>query len=140
MPRRRVGPSDWDQVGLGPSAWHSPQPLSIAFGPARLIPIPVISTHASPAGLRTSLKARLHGQPLVEETVIRLLKRHLANDEPEKALVLSFHGWTGSGKNFVSRIIAEHIYDHGMKSRYVNLFVSTVHFPHKHKVAEYQVC
>ena len=23
--KRRVGPSDWDQVGLGPRAWHSPK-------------------------------------------------------------------------------------------------------------------
>ena len=30
-------------------------------------------------------------------------RSHVLKEEPSKALVLSFHGWTGGGKNFVAK-------------------------------------
>ncbi len=89
-------------------------------------------------GLALSLQRRLHGQHLVVNTVIRAIKGHVKSHNPEKALVLSFHGWTGGGKNFVSRIIAEHLYALGMDSKYVHLFVSTLHFPHESQIETYK--
>uniref|UniRef100_T1JCD4 Torsin-1A C-terminal domain-containing protein n=1 Tax=Strigamia maritima TaxID=126957 RepID=T1JCD4_STRMM len=58
--------------------------------------------------------------------------------EPKKALTLSFHGWTGGGKNFVSKMIAEHLFKDGMDSQFVHMFLSTLHFPHRHKIMIYQ--
>ena len=52
---------------------------------------------------------------------------------------MSFHGWTGSGKNHVSKIISEGIFKLGMKSQYVHLYVSTVNFPHEKDVDIYKV-
>ncbi|KAK8406242.1 hypothetical protein O3P69_007154 [Scylla paramamosain] len=89
--------------------------------------------------LNIALTTRLHGQHLVQDTVTKSLKAHLQNDQPAKALVLSFHGWTGGGKNFVSRFIAESIYKLGMKSDYVHVFVSTVHFPHEQQTDIYKL-
>lgn len=42
------------------------------------------------------------------------------------------------GKNYVSRLIAEHMYSQGMNSKYVHLFVSTVHFPHESQIETYK--
>lgn len=57
-----------------------------------------------------------------------------------QALVMSFHGWTGGGKNYVSKFIAEGIYKLGMRSDFVHIFVSTVHFPHEQQADIYKVC
>lgn len=56
-----------------------------------------------------------------------------------QALVMSFHGWTGGGKNFVSKFIAESIFKLGMRSDFVHVFVSTVHFPHEQQADIYKV-
>ncbi|RXG56924.1 Torsin-1B, partial [Armadillidium vulgare] len=90
-------------------------------------------------GLASSLDNNLHGQHLVKNIVLKSLKAHFSNRDPSKALVLSFHGWTGSGKNFVSKMIAESIYQLGLKSKFVHLFVSTVHFPHEDKADIYKL-
>uniref|UniRef100_K1QAM2 Torsin-1A n=1 Tax=Magallana gigas TaxID=29159 RepID=K1QAM2_MAGGI len=57
---------------------------------------------------------------------------------PSKALTLSFHGGTGTGKNYVSKIIAESIYKEGMRSKYVHLISATKEFPHKDMVPLYK--
>ena len=89
-------------------------------------------------GLETALRQRIHGQHLVIDNTVKTIKRHWNNDNPSKALVLSFHGWTGGGKNFVSRIITEHLYKQAMESKFVHLFVSTLHFPHKSNLDMYK--
>ena len=55
--------------------------------------------------LELSLKKNLFGQPLVTNTLINALKGHFSIKEPKKALVLSFHGSTGVGKNFVTQFV-----------------------------------
>jgi len=90
-------------------------------------------------GLLYDLERQLHGQHLVKNAVVKSLKGHFNNKHPDKALVLSFHGWTGSGKNFVSRIIADNIFESGMKSSFVHLFIATHHFPHADKTEDYKV-
>ncbi|XP_061460101.1 torsin-1A-like isoform X2 [Rhineura floridana] len=62
----------------------------------------------------------------------------LNNSNPKKPLALSLHGWTGTGKNFVSKIIAESLYEGGLNSRYVHQFVSTLHFPHRQNITQYK--
>ena len=53
----------------------------------------------------------------------RSIRAYLRKEEPKKSLVMSLHGWTGAGKNFV----AEALYKKGMA---VHLFISTLLFPH----------
>jgi len=91
------------------------------------------------SGLKHDLSTLLHGQHLVKDTVIRSIHGHLRNPDPPKALVLSFHGWTGCGKNFVSKIIANNLFRLGMNSSFVHLYVSSYHFPHAVSVELYKV-
>ncbi|XP_078322845.1 torsin-1A-like [Crassostrea virginica] len=60
------------------------------------------------------------------------------NEKATRALSLSFHGGTGTGKNYVSKIIAENTYKKGMDSKYVHLLPVTRDFPHVFNVTEYQ--
>jgi hypothetical protein len=110
--------------------------------------------------LESSLNKNLFGQPLVTTTLINALKGHFSIKEPKKALVLSFHGSTGVGKNFVSQFIgklidliaffffnflifiyfkAESLFLKGIKSKYFKQFISTRDFPHNEKLTEYKV-
>ena len=89
-------------------------------------------------GLETALRSRVFGQHLVTETVLKAVVGHLSNKSPDKALALSFNGWTGSGKNFVSKIIAEHIFKKGMDSDFVHQIIATHDYPHQSKVDDYK--
>ena len=89
--------------------------------------------------LSSSLKYQVYGQPLVLKVVVSHLKAHLSNDNPSKALALSFHGGPGTGKNHVSKIIANHIYKEGMKSQFVHMIASTKEFLHVDMVPLYKV-
>ena len=89
-------------------------------------------------GLQSALRRRVFGQHLVTETVLKALVGHLNNKSPNKALAISFNGWTGSGKNFVSKIIAEHIFKKGLESNYVHLIIATHEFPHQSEVDYYK--
>ncbi|XP_015765851.1 PREDICTED: torsin-1A-like [Acropora digitifera] len=89
-------------------------------------------------GLQLSLQKRVFGQHLVTKTVSKAIIGHLSNKSPGKALAFSFNGWTGSGKNFVSKIIAEHLFRKGMDSKYVHLVIATHDFPHQSKLKDYK--
>ncbi|KAM4696913.1 torsin-1A-like [Rhinophrynus dorsalis] len=80
--------------------------------------------------LHEDLSQKLFGQHLAHDVISRALIGFMSNPNPKKPLALSLHGWTGTGKNFVSKIIAENLYDMGMNSKYVHLFTSTLHFQH----------
>ena len=89
-------------------------------------------------GLQLSLRTRVFGQHLVTETVSKAIEGHLNNKSPSKALAFSFNGWTGSGKNFVSKIIAEHLFRKGMDSKYVHQIIATHDFPHQSELKYYK--
>ncbi|XP_053247266.1 torsin-3A isoform X4 [Podarcis raffonei] len=90
-------------------------------------------------GLELELGRRLHGQHLAKDVVLKAVQGFLETPQPEKALALSFHGWSGTGKNFVARIMAEHLYQDGLKSNCVKVFISPFHFPHSKYVDIYKV-
>ncbi|NXC41108.1 TOR3A protein, partial [Penelope pileata] len=90
-------------------------------------------------GLELDLHGQLHGQHLAKEVIIRALRGFLQSPQPQKALVLSFHGWSGTGKNFVARMVAAHLYRDGLKSECVRVFISLFHFPHHKNVESYKV-
>ena len=98
----------------------------------------VLHTNVYIAALQEELQSKLYGQHLVTDVIIKHLKAHMMKD-PSKALTLSFHGGTGTGKNYVSKIIAESIYKEGMRSKFVHLISSTKEFPHKDMVPLYKV-
>ncbi|CAI9555797.1 unnamed protein product, partial [Staurois parvus] len=88
--------------------------------------------------LQEDLGNKLFGQHLAHDVIFRAITGFMNNKNPSKPLTLSLHGWSGSGKNFVSKIIAENIHKKGMKSEYVHLFVSTMHFPHDNLINLYK--
>lgn len=71
--------------------------------------------------------------------MLRAVQGFLQSPRPPKALVLSFHGWSGTGKNFVARMVATHLYRDGLRSDCVRVFVSLLHFPHHNYVDSYKV-
>lgn len=107
--------------------------------PRAVLPVsPLTSLSCSPA-LQENLDRKLFGQHLVSKVIVKAVKGFLNNENAKKPLALSLHGWTGTGKNFVSKIIAESIYKNGLKSKYVHQFVATLHFPHAQDINTYKV-
>ncbi|KAJ7308493.1 hypothetical protein JRQ81_009052 [Phrynocephalus forsythii] len=105
-------------------------------GPARRGPY----GHPDPveAVLQETLDRKVFGQHLATKVVVKAVAGFLNNPNPKKPLTLSLHGWTGTGKNFVSKIVAESIYKEGLNSKYVHQFVSTLHFPHRQNITSYK--
>ncbi|XP_058861601.1 torsin-1A-like isoform X1 [Acipenser ruthenus] len=89
-------------------------------------------------GLKETLEGKLFGQHLATQVILKAVTGFVNNKKPKKPLVLSLHGWTGTGKNLVSQMIAEHLYRKGMKSGFVHQFVSTAHFPHADHIDSYK--
>nr|XP_055044497.1 torsin-1A-like [Misgurnus anguillicaudatus] len=90
-----------------------------------------------PKRLKKDLHENLYGQHIVSEVVLKSVSAFLKDSNPNKPLVLSFHGLTGVGKNHVAKIIARNIYEKGDESKHVITFISEHHFPHKDKVDIY---
>ncbi|XP_065099857.1 torsin family 1 isoform X1 [Paramisgurnus dabryanus] len=89
-------------------------------------------------GLKHDLQTKLFGQHIASQVILKAVTGFMNNKNPKKPLVLSLHGWTGTGKNFVSQLIAENIYHKGMSSSFVHLFTATAHFPHEVHIDTYK--
>uniref|UniRef100_A0A8C5BW35 Torsin-1A C-terminal domain-containing protein n=1 Tax=Gadus morhua TaxID=8049 RepID=A0A8C5BW35_GADMO len=89
-------------------------------------------------GLEDVLKSQLLVQHIASEVIMNALTGFMNNDNPNKPLVLSFHGTTGTGKNLASQLIVKNIYKKGMDSRFVHYFNSVVHFPYRRQVETYK--
>lgn len=89
--------------------------------------------------LRSSFHENVFGQHIAENIILSALSRRWSsNNYFQKPLVLSFHGWTGSGKNYLAKYIAESLFKNGLKSRFVKTYISTVHFYDERNVQTYQ--
>ncbi|XP_035210075.1 torsin-1A-like [Stegodyphus dumicola] len=88
--------------------------------------------------LESELNSKLFGQHLVKFVIPKAIAGHVKKKNPPKALVLSFHGWTGTGKNFVSDIIANTLFKKGLESQYVHKYIGPLHFPHKQDILKYK--
>ena len=86
-------------------------------------------TNHTPNNLQAALKRVLFGQHLAERIVGKSVVRHVTRENPDKALVLSFHGQTGSGKSYVAGIIAKNVYQKGLRSRFVTKYDYILDFP-----------
>ncbi|XP_016157885.1 PREDICTED: torsin-1A, partial [Ficedula albicollis] len=129
-PAEPAGPCRGPPLLPGPLA-----PARAAPRPARSPPLTLCSLHAA---LQENLDKKLFGQHLVSKVVVKAVRGFLNNTNAKKPLALSLHGWTGTGKNFVSKIVAESIYKRGLQSKYVHQFVATLHFPHAHSISLYK--
>uniref|UniRef100_A0A671N6Y2 Torsin-1A-like n=1 Tax=Sinocyclocheilus anshuiensis TaxID=1608454 RepID=A0A671N6Y2_9TELE len=89
--------------------------------------------------LEKDLRKSLFGQHIAVDTVLKAVSWFMKDPDPPKPLVLSFHGLTGVGKNYISKIIARNIYKVGVKSNYVHTFISDYHFPHNEEAEMYEV-
>ncbi|XP_041050018.1 torsin-1A-like isoform X1 [Carcharodon carcharias] len=89
-------------------------------------------------GLEADLRRQLFGQHIAIDVIPKAIEGFLSNKNSRKSLTLSLHGWTGTGKNFVSRIIAESLYKNGVDSKYVHHFVTTFHFPTAEHTSKYK--
>ncbi|KAM4814347.1 torsin-3A [Urocitellus parryii] len=131
-----AGPGGWSLPGLGQryldilTTWYCGFQDCCSGGDCRI-------SNNFP-GLESNLSVRLHGQHLARELVLRTVRGYLERPWPEKALALSFHGWSGTGKNFVARMLAENLYREGLRSECVKMFIATFHFPHPKYVDLYQ--
>jgi Cdc6-like AAA superfamily ATPase len=79
--------------------------------------------------MRDSLRLKLHGQHLVQETLVPALRNHFENNSPTKALALSFHGWVGIGKTFVSKLIVDYLFQKKSSSQFVHFIKCGYEFP-----------
>lgn len=88
--------------------------------------------------MRASLNGHVYGQHLVTQTVPAAVTGHLKYP-PEKALVMAFQGTTGTGKNLVAKLVAESMFEQGMKSQYVHVLSGTKDFSRHELVKDYKV-
>ncbi|XP_061460167.1 prosalusin [Rhineura floridana] len=89
-------------------------------------------------GLECDLAINLVGQPLVRQLVVKGLKAFVHNHDPVKPLVMSFHGWTGTGKTYASSLLVRYLFRAGFHSSYVHRFSPVVHFPHAEHMEQYK--
>lgn len=91
------------------------------------------------AELENVLRQKLYGQHLVQDIVVNALKAHWSGNHAQKPLTMSFHGWPGGGKNYVSRFIQDSMYKRGSNSIHVHHFMGRMHFPSDQYVEQYKV-
>ncbi|KAI1887923.1 hypothetical protein AGOR_G00195480 [Albula goreensis] len=91
------------------------------------------------SGLEYDLRKRVFGQHAATDIVLRAVSQFMADPEPPKPLVLSFHGPTGTGKSLVAQLIARNIYEQGDRSSHVHALNPTQHFPLNTQVEAYKV-
>ena len=88
--------------------------------------------------LASELERSVYGQHLAIEVITRSLRERTRKSHKEQALVLSMHGWTGTGKNYISQFIINSLYRNGNESNFVHLIVATEHSPHKSQVEKHK--
>lgn len=81
------------------------------------------------------------GQHIASKIILSALKGNSnRSNNNKKPLVMSFHGWTGSGKNFIADLIATHMFktEKIRKLRH-HVFNGRADFPLESKINEYKV-
>ncbi|XP_038601612.1 prosalusin [Tachyglossus aculeatus] len=89
-------------------------------------------------GLECDLALHLAGQPLARRLVTKAVGDFVQEPAPAKPLVLSFHGWTGTGKSYVSSLLIRYLFRDGLRSPHVHYFSPIVHFPHPDRIHLYK--
>uniref|UniRef100_A0A3B3ZQ85 Torsin family 2 member A n=1 Tax=Periophthalmus magnuspinnatus TaxID=409849 RepID=A0A3B3ZQ85_9GOBI len=90
-------------------------------------------------GLEWDLYRNVFGQHLAQDAVSQEVSAFIRTKSPERPLVLSLHGGSGTGKTLVSSMLVSHLYGSGVNSPHVHRFSPTLHFPRKERVHQYRV-
>lgn len=90
-------------------------------------------------GLDDVLTKEFYGQTIAQSVIINALRGHLTSSNPPKALSMSFHGPPGTGKTYISQIIAKFLFKKGDQSIFYHFFNGRNDFPLEEKVNEYKV-
>ncbi|XP_015241065.1 PREDICTED: prosalusin [Cyprinodon variegatus] len=88
--------------------------------------------------LEWDLYKNLFGQHLAQDVISEEVASFLRNKSPDRPLVLSFHGSSGTGKTLVSSMLGNHLYGSAMSSPFVHQFIPTLHFPSAKRVSHYR--
>uniref|UniRef100_A0A1B6LD14 AAA+ ATPase domain-containing protein n=1 Tax=Graphocephala atropunctata TaxID=36148 RepID=A0A1B6LD14_9HEMI len=88
--------------------------------------------------LEVDMKTTVFGQQLAINTIMGAMRNHLKQKVPDRALMLSFHGGPGTGKNFIAKMILKNMFRKGENSEYSIFFRSSIDFPLKEKKEEYK--
>ncbi|KAF3430786.1 hypothetical protein E2986_00353 [Frieseomelitta varia] len=88
--------------------------------------------------LDDNLNKELYGQEIAHHIIINALRGHLTSANPPKALSMSFHGPPGTGKTYISQMIAKFFYKKGDQSKFYHFFNGRNDFPLQEKVNEYK--
>ncbi|KAK0180047.1 hypothetical protein PV327_005730 [Microctonus hyperodae] len=68
--------------------------------------------------LHRLLSIKMFGQKIATDSISRAVYAHTNADNTPKALAMSFHGTSGTGKTFVANMIGETFYKKGYQSQY----------------------
>ena len=85
--------------------------------------------------LHVDLSSRVYGQHIAVNIVYHAISDFVSESTESRhtPLVLSFHGWTGSGKNHISTLLAESI-----PTQSVHRYLIPWHFPHREQSDKYE--
>lgn len=100
--------------------------------------LPYLTQSFCPSGLQSNLTAELFGQHIIVNELASVLQAHYSDNMAKKPLVLSFQGPSGTGKTFVTDLIADYMYKAGTSSRFLHRFTGRLDFPLDSKVEEYK--
>ena len=89
--------------------------------------------------LKNKLNRNVFGQPILLDVLPHAITSHIRKENPSNPLVISFHGWTGSGKTYTSQLVAETLFEKGLKSIFVKKITPASFFPNPNNLNEYKV-
>ncbi|XP_007528911.2 prosalusin isoform X1 [Erinaceus europaeus] len=89
-------------------------------------------------GLECDLAQHLAGQHLARALVVKALKAFVKDPTPSKPLVLSLHGGKGTGKSYLSSLLAHYLFRGGLHSPHVHHFSPGIHFSHPNQMECYK--
>lgn len=92
--------------------------------------------------LRQAFEEHIVGQHIAVEVVLDAIEEHWEKVESgaaTKPLVLSFHGLEGTGKTYMTELMADHLYRRGQYSPYVLRFDAAKEIPRDADYEEYRV-
>ena len=69
----------------------------------------VLNHQLNLSALDANLLKKVYGQHIALDVISKAFGKYMSRERPPRPLVLSFHGWTGVGKNHVVNIIAEEL-------------------------------
>ncbi|XP_070550239.1 torsin-1A-like [Ptychodera flava] len=83
----------------------------------------------STTGLKENFQEMVFGQHIVTEALPQIITDYISSNADPNPLVLSFHGWIGTGKTFVTDLIMEQLFKKQNLVKCTHRFVSSYDFP-----------